>query len=119
MTERPTQRFIAMEAKYPGSWGASPDGAHQAIAFACDAGADRLGVFLVYDAYDGCYVIDMGGLVWLEDHGEPKLDGIYDAAGSYLADTINELLEDIRKGYIEPEERAFHKDAIRHIKPTK
>lgn len=113
MTDKPAQRYLAMELAFPGTWGASPDGFHQAIAFACDEGADRGSVFVVYDAYDGCYFGGMGGMVYLEAHGQPEIYGVYDAAGNLLGSTIEEAQE-----YLPPD-NALSEKAVTILKKYK
>ena len=53
---KPKTRWIATSGTFPGYWGAHADGAHHAIVECIDAGASRGGIFVVYEAYDGCYI---------------------------------------------------------------
>lgn len=119
MSEKPQTRYIAVEVKIPGCWGASPEGPHHAIAFACDEGADRCGLFRVYEAYDGCYINEMGGLTYLTDHGEPKIDGYYDAAGSWLGDDLATLANEARKGSHQPEHTALDWSTYKKLREHK
>lgn len=120
MSDKPQVRFIAVEVKTPGFWGASPEGPHHAIAFACDEGADRQGLFRVYEAYDGCYISEMtGGLVYLTEHGEPKIEGYYDAAGTWLGDDLADLAKEARKGAYQPEHNALGWEAYLNLRDYK
>lgn len=94
--EKPEVRFIAKTPTWPGYWGAHKDSPHHAIVECLGAGADRGNVFVVYEAYKGCYLDDMGGSVYLTDHGNPfeKPEGIYDAAGQWLGETLEEVAKD-------------------------
>lgn len=106
---KPKQLFIAKTANFQGCWGSSLDSPHAAIAMACEHGAKRSSVFIVYDAYEGCSVGEMGGLRYLMDHGEPPVDGCYDAAGNLLGSDLADAAAQARcYGEWEPTESALN-----------
>lgn len=98
MADKPAQLYIAMEMSFPGCWGSSSKGPHHAIAEACDEGADRENAFQVFDAYEGCWISEMGTVAYLVEFGEPPIYGIYDAAGNLLGNTVEDACEQARDG---------------------
>ena len=116
---KPAQLFLAATASFPGYWGSSKESPHHAIASACLEGANRGGVFVVYDAYEGCRFDGFGGLTYLIDHGEPKIDGIYDAAGNLLGETMEEAAKDAKAGYFQPEHNALDWENFRRLRDHK
>lgn len=54
-------------------------------------------VYMVYRGVEGCFVDGMGNLCWPKEAEEPTLDGIYDAAGNWLGDTLKEVAMDFAK----------------------
>jgi hypothetical protein len=119
MSDKPAHIFIAKTASFPGYWGSSKEGTHHAIASCCDVGADRGSVFVVYDAYEGCRMSEMGGMVYLEEHGEPTIEGVYDAAGNYLGSDLCEASKDFSEGYKTIEDCALSAESIRSLKAHK
>jgi len=116
---RPKHLYLAKTASFPGYWGSSEESPHHAIASCCLEGASRTGVFVVYDGYEGCRGSEMGGWVYLEAHGEPVLDGVYDAAGSYLGSSLSDAAKSARNGDFQPEHNALDWDAFRKLKDHK
>ena len=120
MSEKPKQMYLAKSVTFPGYWGMSADGTHHAIATCCDQGADRQGLFAVYDAYEGCSIGGMGGMTYLEEHGEPKIEGIYDAAGNRFGDDLLDAAETARDGWgFCPGESAVGKKQFDQLKAHK
>lgn len=112
--------YLAHTPTFPGYWGKHQDGAHHAIANACDEGANRFGLFIVYSGGESLSINAMGnGIEWDMDEGEPKSEGVYTAAGSWLADSLAELADDLRRGVFEPEEHALDRETVRALKNHK
>ena len=121
MADKPERKYIATSGSFPGYWGAGKDGPRHAIANCLDAGADRGCVFVVYEAYDGCYIDEMGGTVYLVEHGNPfeQPEGVYDATGEWLGQNLAEVAKECaedRWGSWVPEHSLLSKETIASLK---
>jgi hypothetical protein len=97
--EKPAALWFASTPSLPGYWGSSKDGALHSIASCRDAGASPDDIFIARKAYEGCHFDDFGGLTYLADHGEPAIEGIYDAAGRQLGDDLADAAKEAREGW--------------------
>lgn len=93
MADKPEVLYIAATASFPGYWGSHEDGPHHAIVECIEIGADRGGVFVIYEAYKGCSMNEMGGLTYLTEHGKPEVEGVYDATGQWLGENLMDVAE--------------------------
>lgn len=119
-TEQSGRTFLATTPTFPGYWGRHEESPHHAIASCCEAGANRFGIFIVHQGHPTLRVNDFGSLQWEgEPEDKPTVEGVYTAAGSWLADSLAELAEDVRKGRIEPEEHALDRETVRALKAHK
>jgi hypothetical protein len=119
-TEKPEQLWIATNGSFPGYWGAHKDGPHHAIVRCLGAGASRGSVFVVYDAYKGCYMDGMGNMIYLEAHGEPEVEGVYDATGQWLGETLADVAERCRsEDWFVPEHPVLSKETVDSLKKHK
>jgi hypothetical protein len=124
MSDKPDRVFLAKTCDSQGYWGKHKDGVHHAIAQCCDVGANRFGIFAVYEgpASMSCCPI-RGDIQWDIDPAnpddKPTLDGIYTAGGVHLAENLAELARDVQLGRVEPEEYALSRDTVRNLKSHK
>ena len=117
MADKPQALYIATTATFPGYWGSHKDGPHHAIVECIEAGADRGNVFVVYEAYEGCYMSDMGGMIYLKDHGQPKVEAVYDATGQWLGDILAEVAKDCQtQDWWAPEHPVLSRETINSLR---
>lgn len=76
------------------------DGPLHAIASARENYGSSGNVYMVFKGAVGTIVNDMGGFTYPRDAEAPKLDGVYDAAGNWLGDTLEEVARDFAKGEV-------------------
>lgn len=112
--------YLARTPTFPGYWGTSKDGPHHAIASCCEAGANRFGIFAVWRGGPSLTASEMdGSLQWTRGEPEPVMEGIYTAQGCHLGESLAEVAEDVRRGYLEPEEYALDRDTVAALKAHK
>jgi hypothetical protein len=124
MTQESNRVFLAKTCDPQGYWGKHKDGVHHAIAQCCDGGANRFGIFAVYEGPASIHCDSIhGNLVWDIDPAnpddKPTLEGIYTAGGIHLADSLAELAQDVQKGRVEPEEYALDRNTVRALQTHK
>lgn len=123
VTEKPATRYIATSGTFPGYWGAHKDGPHHAIVECLAAGASRGGIFVVYEAYEGCGIDGMGRTTYLVEHGDPfeKPEGVYDATGAWLGDDLNAVAAEFQRGDWQwrAEETILSKETVKSLRSHK
>jgi hypothetical protein len=121
MSDKKTNKtfYLAHTPSYPGYWGKHADGIHHAIANACDEGADRFGIFSVWEGPESMGCDFMGSVFWDEGDPEPTQVGIYTAAGCYLGQTLSEVAKDVQSEMLIPDEFALSRDTVRALKTHK
>ena len=76
------------------------DGPLHAIASARENYGSSGDVYMVYKGAEGTSIDGMGIMTYPRDAAEPKLEGIYDAAGNWLGNTLEEVARDFAKGEV-------------------
>lgn len=76
------------------------DGPLHAIASARENYGSSGDVYMVYKGAEGTSIDGMGNMTYPRDAAEPKLEGIYDAAGNWLGNTLEEVARDFAKGEV-------------------
>lgn len=74
------------------------DGPLHAIASARENYGSSGDVYMVFKGAVGTTVNGMGGFTYPRDADEPKLEGIYDAAGNWLGTTLAKVAKEFAKG---------------------
>lgn len=111
--------YLAHTPTMPGYWGRHADGIHHAIASACDAGADRSGIFIVYSGHESLTCGDFGGVQWARDAAKPTKEGVFTGAGHYLGESLESVARDVQQGLTEPDEFGLSRDTVRALKSHK
>jgi hypothetical protein len=99
MTDKVNEVLYLARTPDPIYWSAGwhKDGPLHAIASARENYGSSGDVYMVYKGAIGTTVNGMGGFTYPRDADEPKLDGIYDAAGNWLGETLAEVARDFAK----------------------
>ena len=100
MTDKVNDVLYLARTPDPVYWSAGwhEDSPLHAIASARQNYGSSGNVYMVYKGAMGTTVNGMGGFTYPSDADEPKLEGIYDAAGNWLGTTLAKVAKEFAKG---------------------